>query len=92
MVSHILMDEEKHQLHQWGRKDIVVKDKEANVSQIVTETILNLRRLLVTEKINELNTLFDPKTESVSDPDTLRSVIDYIGLKKVLSDKLNRVL
>ncbi|KRO66986.1 MAG: DNA primase [Cryomorphaceae bacterium BACL21 MAG-121220-bin10] len=92
MVSHILMDEEKHQLHQWGRKDIVVKDKEANVSQIVTETILNLRRFLVTEKINELNTLFDPKTESVSDPDTLRSVIDYIGLKKVLSDKLNRVL
>jgi DNA primase len=92
MVSHILMDEEKHQLHQWGRKDIVVKDKEANVSRIVTETILNLRRFLVTEKINELNTLFDPKTESVSDPDTLRSVIDYIGLKKVLSDKLNRVL
>jgi len=92
MVTHILMDEEKHQLHQWGRKDIFVKDKETNISRVVTETILNLRRFLVTEKINELNMLYDPKTEGVSDADTLKAVMDYIGLKKVLSDKLNRVL
>ena len=91
-VTHILMDEEKHQLHQWDRKLIFVKDKKAGVAQIVAETILNLRRHLVAKKIDELSAQFKEETESKSGDETLQAVTDYIGLKKVLSEKLNRVL
>ncbi len=54
VVSTILMDEEKYVLHDWGSKEIYVKQKTTTVAQIVSETILNLRRFLVTKKINEL--------------------------------------
>lgn len=40
-ATHILMDEEKYDLHQWDRKLIFVKEKKDNVAQVVNETILN---------------------------------------------------
>jgi len=79
-------------LHQWDRKLIFVKDKKSGVAQIVSETILNLRRHLVAKKIDELSAQFKEETESQSGDETLQAVTDYIGLKKVLSEKLNRVL
>ena len=91
-VTHILMDDEKHQLHQWDRKLIFVKNKKEGVAQVVSETILNLRRYLVTKKIDELSTEFKDQDSSENAEETLQSVTDYIGLKKVLSEKLNRVL
>ncbi len=86
------MDDEKHQLHQWDRKLIFVKNKKEGVAQVVSETILNLRRYLVTKKIDELSTEFKDQDSSENAEETLQSVTDYIGLKKVLSEKLNRVL
>ena len=82
----------KHQLHQWDRKLIFVKNKKEGVAQVVSETILNLRRYLVTKKIDELSTEFKDQDSSENPEETLQSVTDYIGLKKVLSEKLNRVL
>ncbi len=91
-VTHILMDEEKHHLHQWDRKLIFVKEKKEGVAQIVAETILNLRRHLVAKKIDELSAQFKDETSAENPEETLQAVTDYIGLKKVLSEKLNRVL
>ena len=91
-VTHILMDEEKYDLHQWDRKLIFVKEKKDNVAQVVNETILNLRRHLVTKKIDELSAQFSQEDNSTTGQEALQSVTDYIGLKKVLSEKLNRVL
>lgn len=91
-VTHILMDEEKYDLHQWDRKLIFVKEKKDNVAQVVNETILNLRRHLVTKKIDELSAQFSQEDNSTAGQEALQSVTDYIGLKKVLSEKLNRVL
>ena len=91
-VTHILMDEEKHQLHQWDRKLIFVKEKKQSVAQIVAETILNLRRHLVTKKIDELSAKFKEEASEEHTEEALQAVTDYIGLKKVLSEKLNRVL
>ena len=90
-VTGILMDEEQYVLHDWDRVNIYVKDKRAGVGRLVNETILALRRFLVTRKIGELNeqlkTVEPSQTSSV-----LQEVMDYISLKRVLSGKLNRVM
>src|SRR5690606_17286369 len=54
-VTHFLMEEERYLLHNWERKEIYVKEKEQTIAQMVSETILNLRRHLVSQKINELS-------------------------------------
>lgn len=90
-ITHILMEDEKYQLHGWDSKDIYVKDKIVGISQVVSETILNLRRHLVTKKITELSE--EIKTQEVEQKEnSLQDIVDYITLKKVLSEKLNRVL
>ena len=85
------MDEERYNLHDWESKQIYVKEKTHTIAQVVSETILNLRRYLVTQKINELS-----EEIKVQEPDgrenSLQDIVDYITLKKVLSEKLNRVL
>ncbi len=91
-ITHILMDDEKHVLHNWLRKDIYVKDKSQSISQVVSETILNLRRHLVTLKINELAELIKNLDDDDQKKNTLIETVDYSTLKKILSDKLNRVL
>lgn len=91
VASHVVMDEEKHQLHHWDRKDIYVKEKKHGISQMVSETILNLRRHLVSKKIMDLSEAV--KDSEVSEnKENLQNIMDYITLKKVLSEKLNRVL
>ena len=44
-VTSILMNEDRYQLHDWFSKDIVVKGKKKVISQLVSETILSLRKL-----------------------------------------------
>ena len=90
-VTHILMEEEKYSLHNWERKEIFVKEKKHTISQLVSETILNLRRHLVTSKIEEL-----AKSPVVNgeyeDKSVLENITDYTILRDVLSEKLRRVL
>jgi DNA primase len=90
-VTDILMDEERYTLHNWEGKQIYVKEKKHSIAQMVSETILNLRRYLVAQKINELSE--EIKTlEADQRENSLQDIVDYITLKKVLSEKLNRVL
>ncbi len=90
-VTDILMEEEKYSLHDWERNEIYVKEKEHSVSQVVSETILNLRRELVNQKIKELSDAI--KEQNPDDVKiALQDVVDYITLKKVISEKLRRVL
>ena len=90
-ISSILMDDEKHQLHNWESKEIYVKPKKNSLPQLVSETILTLRKYLIQQKIEDLsldiNTLEDSQKEN-----SLQDIVDYITLKKILSEKLNRVL
>ena len=58
---------------------------------MVSETILSLRKNLINEKINSL------KSELVEDDlkknkDLLEDIINYNLLKKIVSNRLNRVL
>ena len=92
IISDILLAEEVHQLHGWEKKNIFVKERESVVGQLVSETILTFRRYLIDEKIQSL--LQESKevepTEELSE--FLEDVMQYQGLKKLLSKKLNRVL
>ncbi len=90
LVSNILMNDEQHQLHHWEKKNIFVKSKDSQISQLVNETIMTLRKLLIDKKIEELQ-------EQVKDNDEhhaqiLEDVMSYYQLKKVVSRKLNRVI
>lgn len=90
-ITNILMEEEKYQLHNWEGKAIYVREKGHSIPQLVSETILNLRRHLVSIKINELAE--DLKVEEITDKQVvLENIRDYNNLKTVLSEKLNRVL
>jgi DNA primase len=91
LVSDILMDDERHALHDWERMEIYVKDKDSGVSQIVSETILNLRRYLITLKIKDL--VASPvENGSYKDRSVLETVKDYNTLHGILSEKLRRVV
>ena len=70
-----------------GKKNIYVKKIGSELSQLVNETILNMRRYLIDKKISEL------KDNSNDDNDkVLEEVMSYYSLKKLLSAKLNRVV
>ena len=92
IISDILLGNEQHQLHDWEKKNIFVKDRQNAVGQLVSETILTFRRYLIDEKIKSL--LEESKsTDNLDGPsEFLEDVMQYQYLKKLLSKKLNRVI
>ncbi|HSM64345.1 MAG TPA: toprim domain-containing protein, partial [Gillisia sp.] len=92
-VTTILMEEEQYILHDWERMDIMVKQKDASIARLVNETILALRRYLITRKIDELSKEIKEAGPSEDGaPNSLEDIVDYLSLKKILSNKLNRVM
>lgn len=90
LVTTIMMKDDIYQLHKWKSKNVYVKDKNKSISQLVTETILTLRTLLINRKVNELS-----KTNNDSenlDQNLLEEIVNYYQLKNFLSKKLNRVI
>jgi len=92
LITHILFDSERYQLHNWMGREIYVKDKNQTISQVVSETIFNLRRYLISMKINELAQEIKNLKDERLKKETLKETLEYSTLKKLLSDKLNRVL
>ena len=86
-VTSILMDEEKHQLSNWGGKNIEVKTALEILPKLVNDAVFNLRRVLIGKKIEEL---VKQTTEDVAID--LEAVKGYTGLKIRLFEKLNRVV
>ncbi len=92
IISDILLVDEVHQLHGWEKKNIFVKERESVVGQLVSETILTFRRYLIDQKIQSLLEESKANTGALQSADLLEDVMQYQGLKKLLSKKLNRVL
>ena len=91
LVSSIIMNDENNVLHDWERKNIVIKDKKTEIGMWLQQTILNLRCLLIQEKIGELqNQTSEGHIETHRE--ILEEVNDYVGLKKNLSNRLDRVI
>ena len=91
LVSSIIMNDENNVLHDWERKNIIIKDKKSEIGRWLQQTILNLRCLLIQDKIGELQ---NKTTESHVEThrEILEEVNDYVGLKKNLSKRLDRVI
>ena len=90
LVTTIMMKEDIYQLHKWKSKNVYVKDKNKSISQLVTETILTLRTLLINRKVNELSKS-NNDSENL-DQNLLEEIVNYYQLKNFLSKKLNRVI
>ena len=87
-VTNIVMDNEKYFLHDWKKNNIYPKTKQDTLSQFTIETILNLRCYLIDKKVNG----FKESYENSINSNLLEEVVNYSNLKKLLSEKLNRVL
>lgn len=75
-----------------GTKKISLsKLKKASVGQLVSETILSLRRILIDQKIEAMTNTKEDLGEKESNL-VLEEIMQYQNLKKILSRKLNRVL
>lgn len=89
-ITHILMNDERYNLHDWERKNIFPKSKTHSIGQLVSETILSLRCFLIDQKVSDF------KQETINNPTNSKSVLEdvmnYSNLKMLLSRKLNRVL
>ena len=68
--------------------------KTSSVAQYVTDVILNLRRKLVDLKIEDLMNAIQQKTpdSEINISEVLQEVMEYQFLKRVISEKLNRVI
>ena len=88
-VTNIIMDNEKYFLHNWEKNNIYPKSKKNSLSQLTIETILNLRCFLIDKKVNGFK---DESLKKNITDSVLEEVVNYSNLKKLLSEKLNRVL
>ena len=91
IVADLIMENEKYFLHSWETKNIFVKSKENDIGQLVNETILSFRKNLINQKINVLKSQLQENT-SKNNKDLLEDIMNYNSLKKIVSNKLNRVL
>ena len=89
IITDLIMKEEQHQLHDWGKRNVFVKVKGSEVVQLVSETILSMRRYLIDQKITELQLVTKDQEEN---QETLKEIKMYQGLKNVISSRLHRVI
>ena len=90
-ITSILMNDERHYLHDWERKNIFPKGKTDTIAQLVNETILNLRCHLISQKINELSLETQGNLQD-QHKSVLDEVISYKKLDNLLSRKLQKPL
>jgi DNA primase len=88
LVTNILMDEEKYSLSDWERKEIFVTETKKILPKLVSDAILNIRRVLIEEKIKEI--IHEVQTQNAALD--LEEISNYTDLKKRLFEKLNRVV
>ena len=93
IVTDILMNDEKYQLHGWlEKKQVYVKEKEDTeiLSRLVTENIAAFREYLI-NKIS-LDLMEQVKAEPLEDPTEIISLInDYNKLKVNITRKIGRL-
>ena len=90
-VSGMLLDDDSNQLHDWSKRDIVPKAKDAHLDAIVSDIILNIRSLLVHHLIQSLTQQMAQANEEEK-KELLENVMNYIQLQKLLAKRLNIVV
>ena len=77
------MDDEKYELHQWEKKNIFVKQRDQQIGLMVNETILSLRKFLVSKKIEALQGALQ-EGEKDNQHQLLEDAQRYIRLRKLV--------
>lgn len=90
LLSDLMMENEKYQLHNWEKKNIFVQAPKDRVGQSVTQTILALRRFLIGQKIASLS--MELKKDETTSLDLLEEISMYNELRQLVSQKLSRVI
>lgn len=90
-ITSILMLEERDTLHKWHLRKIVVDDKNINLEQNVSETILSYRFLLIDKMIAENMKNISPDV-TVDNSEILSNSKDLTTLRNVIAKNLGRVL
>ncbi len=88
-ISNIVLNDEKYELHRWDTREVYVRKKETSIAQFVSETVLSLRKYLITQKIKDL---MEQTLDSNDNQDVIRDILDYQSLNTLLGNKLGRVL
>ncbi|MEY8848018.1 DNA primase [Psychroserpens sp. XS_ASV72] len=89
-VTTILMEDERYDLHDWERNNIIPKEKNHGIAQLVNQTILTLRCYLIDKKVAEYQN--ETLRENTNSKAILEDVKDYLSLKMLLSRKLGKVV
>ena len=90
LISEIIMSEDKYVLHRWDTQEIYVKLKKETIAQVVSQTVLYLRRFYVSQKIEQLaETVKNPENSTM---EVMHDIKDYQELNKYIALKLNRVV
>jgi len=89
LVATFQAEEEKIRLHNWGRKDVVVKSIEEDLAVAINSLILNFRKMLINKKIEELREKVASIESQGGDPmEELQEVVTYNSLKIIIGKKL----
>jgi DNA primase len=88
-ISNIILNDEKYELHRWDTREVYVRKKDTSIAQFVSETVLSLRKYLITQKIKEL---MDKTQGSSNNQEIIKDILDYQSLNTLLGNKLGRVL
>ena len=90
VVTNILMEDEKYKLHRWEDMNIIVTDKSKLDPTEVVQSILNLRRLLIHEKVDDFTQqIKEGKIDEINK--VLLEIMDYKKLEVLISKRLSRV-
>lgn len=89
VVTDFLMDDDKYALSNWEAKEVIVKPKEKSLSKHVLDTIYNLRRVLIAEKIKEI---MEDDWKDEDRMEKLELIMNYTKLKILISERLHRVV
>lgn len=94
VVTDILMNDEKYQLHGWlDKKQVFVKEKnDAEVlTRLVSETIVTFREYLITKVNKELMGQIQSETPEMPVEDIVMMINDYNKLKVNITRRIGRM-
>ncbi|WP_396151787.1 DNA primase [Flavobacterium sp.] len=94
VVTDILMNDEKYQLHGWlDKKQVFVKEKDdlEILSRLVTETIVTFREYLINKLNHELMLQIQEETPEFTPEEIITMINDYNKLKVNITRRIGRM-
>ena len=89
IIATFQAQEEEIRLHNWREKGVEVKPKEADLSYAINGIVLNLRKILIDKKIEELRAEIIQLEAEEGDPSwAIQEIMEYNVLKDTISRRL----